>query len=109
MGTTMMNTVKWGIASSIFNNITSSVQQAFTYVKSLDSALTDIRIVTGDSRDQMAKFADEANRAAQSLGRSTMEYSKAALTFYQQGLSDEEVQARTEATLKAQNITGAGS
>ena len=109
MGTTMMNTVKWGVASSIFNNITSSVQQAFTYVKSLDSALTDIRIVTGDSRDQMAKFADEANRAAQSLGRSTMEYSKAALTYYQQGLSDEDVQARTEATLKAQNITGAGS
>ena len=109
MGTTMMNTVKWGIASSIFNNITQSVSQAFDYVKALDSALTDIRIVTGDSRDEMSRFADQANRAAQSLGRSTMEYSKAALTFYQQGLNDEEVQARTQAVLKAQNITGAGS
>ena len=108
MGTTMMNTVKWGIASSVMNNFTQSVSQAFQYVKSLDSALTDIRIVTGDSTDQMAKFADQANRAAQELGRSTMDYSKAALTFYQQGLSDEDVAARTEATLKAQNITGAG-
>jgi len=88
MGTTMMNTVKWGVASSVFNSITNSVQQAFQYVKSLDSALTDIRIVTGDSREEMAKFADQANRAAQSLGRSTMEYSKAALTYYQQGLSE---------------------
>jgi hypothetical protein len=38
-----------------------------------------------------------------------MDYTKAALTFYQQGLDDEAVQARTQATLQAQNITGAGS
>ena len=109
MGTTMMNTVKWGIASRVFNGITQSVQQAFTYVKSLDSALTDIRIVTGQSREQMASFAEQANRAATALGKSTMDYTKAALTFYQQGLSDQDVQARTQATLMAQNITGAGS
>lgn len=108
MGQTMANTVKWGVASSVMNNFTNSVQQAFQYVKSLDSALTDIRIVTGDSTEQMRSFAQEANKAAQSLGRSTMDYTKAALSFYQQGLSDEEVQARTESVLKAQNITGAG-
>jgi len=38
-----------------------------------------------------------------------MDYSKAALTFYQQGLDEDAVQARTQAVLKAQNITGAGS
>lgn len=109
MGTTMVNTVKWGIASSIMNTFTSSVQGAFTYVESLEKSLTNIRIVTGDSQQKMEQFADSANRAAQELGRSTMDYSKAALTFYQQGLGDEDVQARTEAVLKAQNITGAGS
>ena len=108
MGETMANTVKWGIASSVMNNFTNSVQQAFQYVKSLDSALTDIRIVTGDSTEQMKEFAVQANNAAQSLGRSTMDYTKAALTFYQQGLNEEDVQARTQAVLKAQNITGAG-
>ena len=109
MGTTMVNTIKWGIASSIMNTFTSSVQGAFTYVESLEKSLTNIRIVTGDSQQKMEQFADSANRAAQELGRSTMDYSKAALTFYQQGLGDQEVQARTEAVLKAQNITGAGS
>ena len=57
----------------------------------------------------MAQFAEQANRSAQALGRSTLDYTKASLTYYQQGLNDEDVQARTEATLKAQNITGAGS
>lgn len=109
MGTTMVNTVKWGIASSIMNTFTSSVQGAFTYVESLEKSLTNIRIVTGDSQQKMEQFADSANRAAQELGRSTMDYTKAALTFYQQGLNDQDVQARTEAVLKAQNITGAGS
>ena len=108
MGKTMINTVKWGIASSIMNTFTQSVQGAFQYVQSLERSLTNIRIVTGDSTDKMAQFAEQANRSAQALGRSTLDYTKASLTFYQQGLSDEDVQARTEATLKAQNITGAG-
>ena len=109
MGKTMINTVKWGIASSIMNTFTQSVQGAFQYVQSLEKSLTNIRIVTGDSTEKMAQFAEQANRSAQALGRSTLDYTKASLTFYQQGLNEEDVQARTEATLKAQNITGAGS
>ena len=108
MGKTMVNTVKWGIASSVMNTFTQSVQGAFQYVQSLEKSLTNIRIVTGDSTEKMAQFAEQANRSAQALGRSTLDYTKATLTFYQQGLNDEDVQARTEATLKAQNITGAG-
>lgn len=108
MGKTMVNTVKWGIASSVMNTFTQSVQGAFQYVQSLEKSLTNIRIVTGDSTEKMAQFADQANKSAQALGRSTLDYTKASLTFYQQGLNDQDVQARTEATLKAQNITGAG-
>jgi len=109
MGKTMVNTVKWGVASSVMNTFTQSVQGAFQYVQSLEKSLTNIRIVTGDSTERMAEFAVQANRSAQALGRSTLDYTKASLTYYQQGLNDEDVQARTEATLKAQNITGAGS
>jgi len=56
----------------------------------------------------MDRFAESANRAAQNLGRQTKDYTNAALSFYQQGLSEDEVAARTETTLKAANITGAG-
>ena len=108
MGKTMINTVKWGVASSIMNSFTGSVKGAFTYVQGLEKSLTNIRIVTGDSTTKMAQFAVQANQAAKALGRSTLDYTKSSLTFYQQGLSEQDVQARTEATLKAQNITGAG-
>jgi len=36
MATSMANTVKWGITSSIFNNITSAIQSSFYYAKDLD-------------------------------------------------------------------------
>lgn len=108
MATSMANTVKWGITSSIFNNITGAIQKAYYYSKDLDTSLNNIRIVTGDSADQMERFAKTANSAAKQLGRSTLDYTKAATSFYQQGLGDEEVEARTKVALKAQNITGAG-
>jgi len=54
----MANTIKWGIASSVMNSFTNSVRSAFDYVKGLDAALTDIRIVTGDSTEKMRQFAE---------------------------------------------------
>lgn len=106
MAETMGNTVKWGITSSIFNNMTGSIQKAWDYTKNLDSSLNDIRIVTGKSADEMERFAKVANKAAGELGKSTKDYSDAALIYYQQGLSDEEAQERANITLKTSNVTG---
>ena len=103
---TMTNTVKWGITSGIFNRITDSIQEAWNYTKALDSSLNDIRIVTGKSSEEMTNFAIQANKAAKSLGAATKDYTNASLIYYQQGLSEEEVQARSETTLKAANVTG---
>ena len=106
MATSMANTVKWGITAGIFNKITQSIQQAFSYTKKLDSSLNDIRIVTDKSAESMEKFAVQANKAAKNLGASTMDYTQASLIYYQQGLDDTEVAARAETTLKAANVTG---
>ena len=103
---TMTNTVKWGITSSIFNTMTDSIQNAWNYVKALDSSLNDIRIVTGKSSDEMTNFAIQANKAAKSLGAATKDYTNASLIYYQQGLNEQDVQARAQTTLKAANVTG---
>ena len=50
MATTMTNTVKWGVASSVLNTMTGAIRDAYNYAKQLDTSLTDIRIVTGDCR-----------------------------------------------------------
>ena len=106
MGKTFANTIKWQISSSIIHKFTGSIQEAYGYVKHLDSSLNDIRIVTGKSADEMDRFAKSANKAAKSLGAATTDYTEAALIYYQQGLGDEESKARTETTLKTANVTG---
>lgn len=103
--TTMANTIKWNITQSIMNTFTNSVAQSYEYIKNLDASLNDIRIVTGQSAEQMDRFAISANNAAQRLGASTLDYTQAALIYYQQGLSDAEVKARTDITLKTANVT----
>lgn len=105
LGDTLMNTIKWQIATNAVNAITGSVNRAYGYVKSLDSSLNDIRIVTNKSADSMDIFAEKANKAAKNLSRTTTDYTNASLIFYQQGLSDEEVAARSEVTLKTANVT----
>lgn len=106
LATSMSNTVKWGITSGALNTLTNSVRQAWNYSLKLDSSLNDIRIVTGKSADEMERFARTANTAAKQLGASTLDYTKAALIYYQQGLSEEDVQARANTTLKVANVTG---
>lgn len=106
---TFKNTVRYGISSSIFNNLSNSIKKAYDYTKDLDTSLNDIRIVSDKTADDMERFAINANKAAKSLGRSTLDYTRASTIYYQQGLSDEEVKARTEVTLKAANVTGQAS
>lgn len=106
IATSMKNTIQWGVTSSVFNTMTSSIERAWNFSKSLDTSLNSIRIVTGKSADEMERFAIQANKASQNLGRSTKDYTDASLIYYQQGLGDAEVAARTETTLKAANVTG---
>jgi hypothetical protein len=106
MSVTLKNTIRYGISSSIFNTFANSFQKAYNYSKDLNKSLNDIRIVTDMSASRMEDFAVEANNAAKQLGASTLDYTNAALIYYQQGLSDEEVKARADVTVKAANVTG---
>ena len=103
---TLANTVKWQISSNITHGIMGELQTAYYYAKDLDRALTDIKIVTEDSAGSMANFAEKANKAAQALSTTTKDYAQASLIYYQQGLNDKEVEARTAVTIKMANAAG---
>lgn len=109
MWATMKNTVRWQLTSSMLHGFMGAMQQAIGYAKDLDRSLNQIRIVTGKSGDDMAKFAVEANKAAQALSTTTTDYTDASLIYYQQGLSDSEVKARTDITIKAANAAGSSA
>lgn len=106
MSVTMANTVRFGISSSIFNNLTSSISKAYNYTLQLDKSLNDIRIVSNESAANMERFAKQANAAAKELGASTLDYTKAALIYYQQGLPSDQIEERSNITIKMANVLG---
>ena len=72
MGTTLMNTIRWNISSSAVNAVTGEFQKMYYFAKDLDRTLTDIRIVSGQSADQMERFALSANESAKALDRKSV-------------------------------------
>ena len=106
MSVTMANTVRFGVSSSIFNNLTNSISKAYNYTLQLDKSLNDIRIVSNESAANMERFAKQANTAAKELGASTLDYTKAALIYYQQGLPSDQIEERSNITVKMANVLG---
>lgn len=106
MFNTFQNTLRWGITASIFETASNSIGRAVDYVKDLDRSLNDIRIISGYSAEDMNKFADSANKAAQALGKTTTEYTNASLIYIQQGKTLQESNSLAELTLKTANVTG---
>lgn len=104
--TTLKNTARWQISSSVLHGFMGTLSGAYSYAQQLNKSLNEIRIVTGESEEQMARFAEQANKAAQSLSATTIAYTNAALIFYQQGLDDEAVKERTDTVIKLSNVTG---
>ena len=106
LGQTFANTIRWQISSTALMAVMSTISQAYDFAKDLNKSLNDIRIVTSYSADEMERFAIQANKAAKALSTTTTEYTKASLIYFQQGLTDEEVQKRTDLTIKMANVTG---
>ena len=104
MWVTLKNVARFQLSSSIMHGLIGGVQTAYNYAQDLNESLNNIRIVTGQSTEQMAQFASQANKAAKALSATTLDYTNAALIYYQQGLSDEEVQARANVTVKMANV-----
>ena len=102
----LLNTLRWNISSSIINRVVGSMQKAYGYAQDLNQSLNNIRIVSGASAEKMSEFAVQANKAAKALNTTTLDYTKGALIYYQQGLSDEEVKKRTDITMKMANVSG---
>lgn len=103
---TMKNTIKWQLSSSMLHGFMGAIQSAYGYAQDLNKSLTDIRIVTGYNTDQMAAFAEQANKAAKALNTTTTDYTNASLIYFQQGLDDASVQERTDVTVKMANAAG---
>ena len=102
---TLGNTVRWGLIASAFASVMNAAHQSIEYVKDLDKSLTNIMMVSGETRDNMNEFARSANQVAQRLGGTTVQMTEATKVFIQQGLSLEESQKMGEYAVHLANVS----
>ena len=101
----LKNTAKWQISSAVLGSFTKSLSSAVSFAKELNKSLNDIRIVSGDSADQMERFAKQANKMAKELGTSTTDITKGTLIYRQQGDAAEQAAKKAQITAKAAAVT----
>ena len=102
---TLGNTVRWGLIASGFSQIMNAAHEAVNYTKELDTSLTNIMMVSGQSRDNMNEFAKQANVAAQALGATTLQMTEAAKVFVQQGMNTQQSLQMGEYAVHLANIS----
>lgn len=97
---------KFTAAQTFLRAVSSEAQKAVGWVTDLNAAVNNIGVVTGKSGDEMKAITAQAIQASKDLKVAAKEYAEGALIFYQQGLSDGEVQTRTEVTIQAAKAAG---
>ena len=106
---TIGNTFRWGVIASGFASIMNAVHDAAKYTSELDKSLTNIMMVSGESRDNMNEFAKAANEAAQRMGSTTTAMTNATTIFVQQGLDLETSAKLAEYSVHLANVSGQDS
>ena len=73
------------ISSTITMNLTNMLGKVVTNVKELDKAMTDLRIVTGDTKEETKDLIQTYNAMAQDLGTTTTSVAAGATDWLRQG------------------------
>lgn len=74
-------------SSAITMGVVTGVRNVINTTKELDASLTDLRIVTGGTREETQRLLGAYNQMAQELGSTTARVSEAAVEWQRQGYS----------------------
>ena len=102
----MTQSIKFTAAAQIQQFVYGQVQEAISWVRELNSELNTIAIASGKSAEEMNKVFESVIKNSKELRVAADDYAYAAQIFYQQGLGDEEVERRSQITIKAAQAAG---
>lgn len=93
------NFMSYGLVNNAMNAMTTAIRQSINAVIELNTAMTDVQMVTGETASQTAELAREYSEMAQSLGATTTQIANGASEWLRQGKSVEETNQLLEASM----------
>ena len=88
----------WSAITASYYKVIREISAGIKFVTEMDAALTEIGMVTNQTREQTVGLAKEYNNLAKEMKVLTSEITSGAVEFYRQGLSQEEVMKRLKVT-----------
>lgn len=95
----LVRTIEWGVAMGSIYGTLRKIREGIEYLKELDKNLTNVRIVTGATADEMSKLASNYTALAKEMGATTNELLGGAVEWFRQGKSMEEAQELVKASI----------
>ena len=97
---------QWNIATSLVFKSIELFQQGVGYIIELDSVLTEVALVTGQTREETESLKEVYSQLGTETRKTMMEIAKLNVELVRQGLSQEETQNRLESILKLSAVSG---
>ena len=93
------NFMSYGLVNNAMNAMTTAIRQSIDTVIELNTAMTDVQMVTGESAEQTAELAHQYSQMAKELGATTTEVANGAAEWLRQGKSVAETNQLLESSM----------
>lgn len=100
MGEAMKKSLQWAVAMGVLYGSMQKFKDGVEIVRQMDKELTQVAMVTGQTREQVQGLAQEYSNLANQMGKTVMEIAQVNTQLIRQGLSIQESQQRLETVLK---------
>lgn len=92
------------ISITSFQRVWQEIRQGITYIKEIDSALTELKKVTDETDETYEKFLDTASKVGSEIGSTISDFTNATADFARLGYSIEEATKLAEAASIYKNV-----
>ena len=103
-GATVGNIFKYIITYQLYNRMVEGVQNAIQIMKDLDTAFTDIQMVTMGTEEETYQLSLEYNNLAKEMGATTQEIAEGATEWLRQGKTAEETTELLRASMTLSKV-----
>lgn len=92
------------ISITSFQSVWQEIRQGITYIKEIDSALTELKKVTNETDETYEKFLDTASKVGSEIGSTIADFTDATADFARLGYSISEATKLAEAASIYKNV-----
>jgi len=92
IGKDFQKMIAWTVVGTALFGAFRQLKEGITYISELDNSLNEIRIVTGNTQEEVQKLANSYNSLAKEMSVTTSEIAGTAANLFRQGLDDSQVE-----------------